>query len=150
MSWVRPDWEILLQPSTHTPANVQFYDAFMVVVSLKLGRSVLYLEPGTCGVQIHYTIRSPPQYAVIKGVYLHLKKQFQKKKQNRSLFTHCLVFWAFCLFLFGGEVFTFDIRSHIKYPVSTEQNYQAQYLDYVNLDGDPEDAPICMNIYCST
>ena len=37
MSWVRPDWEILPQPSTHS-VNAQFYDAVMVVVSQKLRR----------------------------------------------------------------------------------------------------------------
>ena len=36
MSWVRPNWEILLWPNTQ--ANAQFYDAGMVVVSQKLSR----------------------------------------------------------------------------------------------------------------
>ena len=48
----------------HTPANAQLYDAGMVVVSRKHGRmytvpTVVGLEPGTCGVWIHYPIRSP-------------------------------------------------------------------------------------------
>ena len=37
MSWVRPDWEILPQPSTHS-VNAQLYAAVMVVVSQKLCR----------------------------------------------------------------------------------------------------------------
>ena len=37
MSWVRPDLEIL-PDLPHTPANAQFYDAVIVVVSQKLGR----------------------------------------------------------------------------------------------------------------
>ena len=32
------DPEVLSRPSTHTPANAQFNDAVMVVVSVKLGR----------------------------------------------------------------------------------------------------------------
>ena len=38
MSWVRPHREILPQPSAHTPANSQLYDAVLMVVSQKLGR----------------------------------------------------------------------------------------------------------------
>ena len=37
MSWVRPDQEIL-PDLPQTPANAQFYNAVMVVVSRKLGR----------------------------------------------------------------------------------------------------------------
>ena len=42
----------------HTlPANAQLYNTVMLVASRKLGRKCTV--PGTCGVQIHYAIRSP-------------------------------------------------------------------------------------------
>ena len=56
MSWVRPNGEIFPQPSTHT-ANAQLLDAVMVIVGQKLIRKGSV--PGTCGVGIHYAIRSP-------------------------------------------------------------------------------------------
>ena len=46
---------------SHTPVNAQLYDAVMVVVSQKLDRKYtvpIGLEPGTCGMRIHYDIRS--------------------------------------------------------------------------------------------
>ena len=51
MSWVRPDWEILPRPSTHTSECST--DSGMVVVSQKLGRKyrtnrVLNLGPVLC------------------------------------------------------------------------------------------------------
>ena len=38
MSWVRPDQEILPRLSSHTPANTQHNDAYIVEVSQKLVR----------------------------------------------------------------------------------------------------------------
>ena len=60
MIWVRRDRYILPRPSTHTPANAQMYDAVVVVVSQKLGRKcTVPTVSWTCGVPIHYAIRSP-------------------------------------------------------------------------------------------
>ena len=57
MSWVRPDREILPRPSTHTNKRSNLwccYGGSQSEVPYQLS-----LEPRTCGVQIHYNIRSP-------------------------------------------------------------------------------------------
>ena len=60
MSWVWPDREILPRPSTHE-ANVQLLLLSWWQSVWSSVESVPYppgLEPGTCGVRIHYAIRS--------------------------------------------------------------------------------------------
>ena len=68
----------------HTHANAQLYDTDMVVVCRKLRSKVPYqpsLEPGTCGVRIHITIRSPTVASCVMCGYLclitlHLKTSY--------------------------------------------------------------------------
>ena len=61
MSWVRPHQEILPRPSTHTSKRSTLWCCYGGCQS-EARKKVPYqpgLEPGTCGVRIHNTIRSP-------------------------------------------------------------------------------------------
>ena len=77
MSWVRPDWEILPRPNTHT-SDAQLYDAVMVVVSRKLGRKCLVSTESLirdlwCVNPLHYpptTAASPSFYNTQLIIYL--------------------------------------------------------------------------------
>ena len=88
LSWVWPDREILPWPSTHTSeCSTLWYwyggsqsEAWWKV-SYQPG-----LEPGTCGVRIHYTIRSPTAASYPALKWLHpAKKDLHAKGKGLQL-----------------------------------------------------------------
>ena len=76
MSWMRPDLKSF-PDLPHKPPNAQLYDAVIVVASQKLVPYTYQpgLEPGTCGVRIHYTTRSPTAASLeISSSYITVMK----------------------------------------------------------------------------